>query len=791
MIESKQVILPITGMTCANCVATIERNLKKLDGVSSAVVNLSSERASVTYDPLLLGMENIVERVRKAGYDIAQGEADFLISRMSDLSDAQRLEKAINKLEGVLDTQVNFTTERMRVHYVPTLISQAEIRKVVSSHGFEIIDTQTDIEDAEGKAREVETRRQKRLLITGLVFTIPLFVISMAREFVKLPGNTQNGPWITGLMFLLATPVQFYVGWQYYVGAYKAIRNLSANMDVLIAIGSSVAYLYSIPVALGLIPGGLYFDTAAVIITLIRLGKYLESRAKGQTGEAIKKLIGLQAKTAHIFRNGVEQETAIEEVKVGDFIIVHPGEKVPVDGVIVEGHSTFDESMLTGEAFPVEKSTGDKVTGATLNKFGLVKFEAIKIGKDTVLSQIIHLVEEAQGSKAPIQRLADQVSSIFVPIILVIALVTFLVWFLLVPPPPANADINSLTRALINMVAVLVIACPCAMGLATPTAVMVGTGLGAVKGILFKNGEALEAAAKITMVAFDKTGTITRGQPIVTDIINLYENEDDNKMLLLAGSAEKGSEHPLGEAIVAEANGRGLKLIDPEKFQAEPGFGVTAMVDGHKVSVGNLKMMARSKYGLDGISGRIEQLQGEGKTPVIISIDDQLRGVIAIADVIKTGSKQAITNLKQTGLRVAMITGDNFGTAHAIANNAGIDQVLAEVLPDEKANAVKKLQDEGEIVAMVGDGINDAPALARADVGMAIGTGTDVAISAAAVTLISGDLQGVITAIKLFTNHIKNNSAKPVLGFLLQCDPGSCGGFRIVKSYAGSRRDGF
>jgi P-type Cu+ transporter len=760
--NTKQLTLPITGMTCANCVATVERNLKKLDGVKSAVVNLSSERATVDFEPGKLGLADMIARVNRAGYGVATGEADLIIKRLSDDNDARRLEKALTNLEGVLEIQVSFTTEKARVKYVPTIVTQAELRRAVASVGFEAVELGGEAEDAEAKAREYEINEQRRLLIVGLIFTVPLFLFAMARDFNLLPAafyqmtamedmRATPARWTNWLMLTLAIPVQFYVGWQYYAGAFKALRNKSANMDVLIAMGSSAAFFYSLPITFGWLAGHVYYETAAVIITLIKLGKFLEARAKGRTSEAIKKLMGLRAKTARVIRAGpfdslrapLEVEVAVDDVHVGDIVLVRPGETIPVDGVVIEGRSAVDESMLTGESLPVEKKAGDPVIGATLNKLGLVKFEATKVGKETALALIIKLVEDAQGSKAPIQKLADQVSAIFVPVVIGIALLTFAGWYFLAP----QID-DQFTRALINMVAVLVIACPCAMGLATPTAVMVGTGKGAEAGILFRHSEALERAGKVNIVVLDKTGTITKGQPAVTNIItnNQYPNDE---LLRLAASVERGSEHPLGEAIWAEATTRGLALVEPAGFKATPGHGVQAEVEGKNVMIGNVRMFESHGISLNGLESQVARLQSEAKTAMLIAVNNNPAGVIAVADTVKDGSKQAIEDLHRMGLKIAMITGDNRKTAEAIASQVEIDQVLAEVLPEGKSSEVRKLQAGGRIVAMVGDGVNDAPALAQADVGIAIGTGTDVAMTAAPVTLMSGDLRGVARVISL------------------------------------------
>ncbi len=764
--EEKVLILPITGMTCANCVATVERNLRKVNGVIQASVNLASERATVALDPRQASLAALVERVQRAGYGVAAGEADLLLQHLDDDNDVRRLEKALLRLEGILDVIVNRVDGRVRVRYIPTIVNQADIRRAATHAGFQVAAVSGQLDDAEARARQAELREQKRLLIVGLIFTIPLFLLAMAADFGLLPiflhrlmpveGMAVHlPPWLNWLMFALATPVQFYVGRSYYVNGYHSLRSGAANMDVLIALGSSAAYFFSLAVLLNLAPGHVYFETAAVIITLIRLGKYLETRAKGNTSQAIRKLLSLRAKTARVLRSDQEHEVSIEDVRPGDIVIVRPGERIPVDGVVIEGRSSVDESMLTGESRPVEKKPGDPVIGATLNRLGLLKFEAVRVGQETALAQIVRLVEEAQGSKAPIQRLADQVSAVFVPVVVGIAALTFGGWYFFGAP----AD---LTRALMNTIAVLVIACPCAMGLATPTAVMMGMGKGAETGILFRNSEALERLGKAQVVVLDKTGTLTTGQPAVTDIVSADDRAwPVEEILRLAASVEKGSEHPLGEAIWAEATRRDVNLSEPLGFQAEAGAGVMAEVDGHRVVVGTRRLMEQRGYVIDSLLlRRMEELREEAKSPILVAVDEKVCGLLAIADVVKEEAAEAIAELRRLGMRVVLLSGDAREVAAAVARQVGIEEVVAGVLPEGKVTVIRELQNRvGQarrrkpvreaVTVMVGDGVNDAPALAQADIGIAIGSGTDVAMAAAAVTLMSGDLRGIPRAIRL------------------------------------------
>jgi Cu+-exporting ATPase len=735
--------LPITGMHCANCVLTVERALKKAEGVSGAAVNYATEQATVSFDPLLVKPADLIQRVEDAGYGVVTSRVELPITGMTCTNCAATVERALNKVPGVVQANVNFATERASVEYIPGVASVAAMIRAVEEAGYGVVQAaaREQLEDVEAQARQAEIADQTRKFWVGVAFALPLFLLSMARD-LGLLGHWAHAPWVNWLFLALATPVQFYTGWDYYVGSYHALRNRTANMDVLVAMGSTVAYVYSLVLLLFPAAGQhVYFETSAVIITLIKLGKLLEARAKGQTGEAIRRLMGLRPKTARVVRGGTEVDVPVEEVRVGDLIVVRPGERMPVDGVVVEGHSAVDESMLTGEPLPVDKGTGDEVIGATINKQGLLKFEATRVGAETALAQIIRLVQEAQGSKAPIQRLADQVAGIFVPAVILIALVTFAVWW---------AVGSQFTPAMIRLVAVLVIACPCALGLATPTAIMVGTGKGAEMGILFKNSAALETAHRLQSVVLDKTGTLTVGKPAVTDIVTQdTEHETRDTILRLAASAERGSEHPLGQAIVAEAEARGLALADPQDFEAVPGKGVRAQVEGHRVLVGKPEWMEQEGVQLGDLAAGVERLQAEARTAMVVAVDGQAAGILGVADTLKEGSAEAVAELHRLGLEVVMLTGDNRRTAEAIAAQVGIDRVVAEVLPADKSAQVKQLQGGGRLVAMVGDGINDAPALAQADVGIALGTGTDVAMETADVTLMRGDLRAVPRALAL------------------------------------------
>lgn len=752
---TKRIELPVTGMTCSACVRNVERALSRTDGVDEAVVNFATERASVNYDPTLMSLEGLVNRIQDSGYGVATAKVELPITGMTCSACERNVNRALHKPDGVLDVAVNLANERATVTYLPGVTSRRDLIAAVEAAGYGVIDTaDTEApEDVEQAAREAEIQRQKRLVIIGAVFSIPLVVLGMTRHFMhSVPFLMEAVPWLAEDYWLfifaaLATPVQIIVGKQYFIGAYKSLKNGTANMDVLVAMGTLAAYGYGLIVLAGIlfdfsdvVGKDDYFESAAVILTLITLGKLLEARAKGRTSEAIKKLMGLTPKTATVLRDGEEVEVAIDQLAIGDRILVRPGERVPVDGIVIEGRSAVDESMLTGESMPVNKAVGSEIIGGTINKQGRLVAEASRVGAETALAQIIRLVQEAQGSKAPIQRIADQVSGVFVPIVIGLALLTLFGWLVI--------GQVSFTTAILHTIAVLVIACPCALGLATPTAVMVGTGRGAEMGVLFKNSESLENAHRLQAITLDKTGTITRGEPTVTDIIPT-NGLDELQVLTLAASAERGSEHPLGEAVVNAAKARQIKLYNPDQFEAESGRGIKAVIDGQHVNVGSPRYIREMGLPLNALEDSVNQLQINARTAVLVVVDGVLAGAIGIADTVKDGSREAITGLKALGLEVVMITGDNQQTADAIAREVGIDRVFAEVLPGDKVAVVKQLQDEGMRVGMVGDGVNDAPALAQADVGIAIGTGTDIAMEASDVTLISGDLRGVVRSIEL------------------------------------------
>ncbi|API92958.1 heavy metal translocating P-type ATPase [Virgibacillus pantothenticus] len=742
MQEKEHVTLGVTGMTCAACSNRIEKVLNKMDGVE-AQVNLTTEKANLDFDPEKVSLEAITEKIGKLGYGVETEKVEYDITGMTCAACSNRIEKVLSKQQGVTQATVNLANETAVIEYQPSLVGEDKFIGLIEKLGYHAQPKANKEEKQSNKEKQIQ--RMKTKLIISAILSIPLLVTMLDHLFgLSLPHIFMN-PWF---QFALATPVQFIIGWQFYEGAYKNLRNKAANMDVLVALGTSAAYFYSLYEAIKTIgnPGyapHLYFETSAILITLILFGKYLETKAKSKTTQAISKLLNLQAKQARVIRNGEEMMIPVEEVIRGDRLIVKPGEKIPVDGVVVKGRTAVDESMLTGESLPVEKDLEDTVIGATMNKNGTIEMEATKVGKDTALASIVKVVEDAQGSKAPIQRLADVISGYFVPIVVGIAILTFIIWISFVTP-------GELESALVASIAVLVIACPCALGLATPTSIMVGTGKAAEQGILFKGGEHLERTHQLEAIIFDKTGTITKGKPEVTD----FTGNDD--VLQLVASAEKSSEHPLAEAIVANAVEKDLELLDTEDFEAIPGHGISAKINGKTILVGTRSLMDQHNIAYQNEEAAMQSFEANGKTAMLIAVDGTFKGIIAVADTVKETAKEAISQLKNEGLEVIMLTGDNERTANAIAKQVGIDHVIAQVLPEEKADKVKMIQEMGKHVAMVGDGINDAPALAVADIGIAIGTGTEVAIEAADVTILGGELLLIPKAIKASHATIKN-----------------------------------
>ncbi|MEM0449533.1 MAG: heavy metal translocating P-type ATPase [Methanomassiliicoccales archaeon] len=738
----------LAGMTCASCAETIQRRLSDLEGVEKATVNLATERATVIYDPKKTDIDKMVNAVKEAGYEALVSEATISIGGMTCASCANTVEEALMGLQGVHSAIVNLVLENVKVKYDPQMVRLGQIKRAIIDAGYEVIEAENI--DAERELRRLETRRQKMMLAFSLALSIPTMILSMLMMFASFGDQHLIMHYGNYILFILATPVQFIAGYRFYKGAFKALSNRKANMDTLIAVGTSAAYFYSVAVTFfpPLVPfQDIYYDTSAMIITLILFGKYLESKAKGSTSEAIRRLMDLQPKTARILKDDVEVEVTVDDLVVGDIFLVRPGEKIPTDGLVMEGQSAVDESMITGESTPVEKGPGAEILGGTINRSGFLKARATKVGSETTLAQIVKLVEDAQASKAPVQRLADKVASIFVPIVILIALATFTIWYFFaydlffIMPAPRFAF--SLTA----FISVLVIACPCALGLATPTAIMVGTGKGAELGILIKNGEALEIAGKIQVAVFDKTGTLTKGEPEVTDVIPYSVSE--NELIFIAASAEKGSEHPLGKTIVKKAVEMNLELRDPEDFESIPGKGVIASMNGMKILIGNRRLMEDYKINTNFPEEMASRLEDEGKTAMLVAKNNDIIGIIGVADVLKPSSKEAVDELKRMGIEVAIITGDNKRAALVVGKLLEVENVMAEVLPEEKIKEIEKLQAQGKVVAMIGDGVNDAPALAKADVGIAIGSGTDVAMESGNIVLIKNDPRDVVAAIQL------------------------------------------
>ncbi|MBN1330026.1 MAG: copper-translocating P-type ATPase [Candidatus Heimdallarchaeota archaeon] len=738
----------ITGMTCAACSSAVERALSKTKGVTEASVSLATNDAVVSFDPTLVSEADLAEAIESVGYGIRKEKVDILISGMTCSSCAMNVEKALMKINGVISVIVNLTTRKATIEFYPSLVNILMLEKAIRSVGYDI--EKSIEEDALTQRRRLEKDerlRYRNRLIFGVIFSIPIMIFGMIPFFMMQSWQ----PWV---MLTLTTPVYFYVGWPFFKSAFKAITHFTSNMDVLVSLGSSAAFIYSL-VAISLGRDDIYFETAAIILTALVLGKYLETIAKGRASDSIAKLMGLQVKTARVIRDGVEEDIPIEDVLVGDIVSIRPGEKIPVDGTIIEGNSAVDESMITGESLLVDKKSGDYIIGATINKNGYLKFAAEKVGSDTMLSQIIKSVEDAQSSKAPVQRLADKVTAYFVPVVIVIAFITLAIWLILggvgIPPPPfTDITISWYTHAILNTIAVLVIACPCALGLATPTGVIVGSGKGAELGILFKNAESLEKTLEVDTIIFDKTGTLTKGVPEVTDVIVINFDYTEDEIIRFAASAEKGSEHSLGEAIVRYASMKDLPLVEPQEFIAIPGKGIIAKVNDKKIILGNVNLLSNNQLDVtERILKQMDALQVNGKTVMLVALETEIIGLIAVADVIKESSKQAVKVLKKMGKEVIMLTGDNERTANAIAMQAEITRVYAEILPEEKANVVKKLQEQGNKVGMVGDGINDAPALAQANIGFAVASGTDISIETSSITLMRSDLTQVVDAIEL------------------------------------------